>query len=253
MKALGNSSPILGTELPDGCTLHQLERVDGTNAEALRAGAPPGHVYSAKTQTAGRGRESRNWVSPEGNLYATICTEAPQNRNAGQLAFVAGLAVLDAIRDLVGNTQFSLKWPNDLLADGRKVSGILIEAGEMGYAVGIGVNIASSPPDSLLRYPATSLCEFTEKAPERGLLLSVICTYFEKWRRRWVDEGFEPLRTVWLASAHGIGDTISASIGGCAVEGRVRGLDADGALVLEDADGSVHLITAGDVFFPKVD
>ena len=147
-----------GPSLPDGYTLRSLDEIDGTNAEALRAGCPHGLVVTADRQTAGRGRQQRVWQSPPGNLYATICVDLPNIRIAGQLAFVAALAVLDTVSELAPGPAFALKWPNDVLCGGRKLSGILIEAGEAGgYAVGIGINLAHAPPDDEVRFPATSL------------------------------------------------------------------------------------------------
>ena len=227
--------------------------VDGTNAEALRAGAIPGNVYFARSQSAGRGRQGRDWVSPGGNLYATICTNPPINRNPAQLAFVAGLAAFDTVSEVAPETGFTLKWPNDILAGGRKISGMLIEAGEQGYAVGIGINIVCSPGDDEVRFPATNLRACAGVSPPPEALLARLCGHFDRWNRRWAADGFEPLRAVWLASAHRMGDTIAASTGIDRIEGRFQGLDADGALVVEDAGGSVHVITAGDVFFPGAD
>ncbi len=241
--------------LPDGYILHRFDEIDGTNAEALRAGAPHNHVFLAKSQSAGRGRQGRIWLSPPGNLFATICVVPPSSGNPAQLAFVAGLAALDALSEVATDVRFSLKWPNDVLASGRKVSGILIEAGERGYAVGIGVNLVASPPDSDVRFPATSLARISKlpDLPGPEVLLSVICRHFNHWLGRWTTDGFGPLRTVWLASSHGMGDTIGASTGSGRIEGRFLGLDAEGALVLEDAGGEQHIITAGDVFFPRND
>lgn len=241
--------------LPDGYILQRFEEIDGTNAEALRAGAPHQHVFLAASQTAGRGRQGRVWVSPPGNLFTTICVALPAGINPGQLAFVAGLAVLDAVSEVAHGADFTLKWPNDVLAKGRKVSGILIEAGESGYAVGIGVNLVASPPDSAVQFPATSLAEVAglSSLPTPDTLLSIICRYFSNWFELWITDGFEPVRAVWLASSHGMGDTIAASTGSGRIDGRFMGLDADGALVLEDAGGEHHIITAGDVFFPGAD
>lgn len=249
------AAPAGAISLPDGYILHRFDEIDGTNAEAVRDGAPDRHVYVAQTQTAGRGRQGRAWISPPGNLFATICTAPPKDRNPAQLAFVAGLAVLDAVSEIAPEAAFSLKWPNDVLASGRKLSGILIEAGGQGYAVGIGVNVTASPPDSAVQFPATDLQSLSGTAfvPTPEVLLEVICRHFSVWRDRWTADGFEPLRAVWLASAHGMGDTIAASTGSGRIEGRFQGLDADGALVLEDSGGELRIITAGDVFFPGAD
>lgn len=247
------TAPAETPPLPDGYVLHRFDSIDGTNAEALRAGAPPGNVYTARTQFAGRGRQGRDWVSPEGNLYATLCTMPPAGRNPAQLAFVAGLAVLDAVSDEAADTSLSLKWPNDVLAVGRKVAGVLIEAGDAGYAVGVGINIIASPPDDAVRHPATNLRECAGITPHPDALLARVCRHFNTWNARWTADGFEPLRAVWLASAHRMGDTIAASVGEDRIEGRFQGLDADGALILQDVGGVDHVITAGDVFFPGAD
>ncbi|CAN0573601.1 unnamed protein product, partial [Laminaria digitata] len=221
--------PAGPTALPDGYTLHRFDEIDGTNAEALRAGAPDRHVFIARRQTAGRGRQGREWVSSDGNLFATICAVPPVGRNPAQLAFVAGLAVLGALSESAPEIDFKLKWPNDVLASGRKLSGILIEAGEQGCAVGIGVNLIASPPDDTVRFPATSVMSLTGDAgllaPE--VLLAAVCRHFSVWLDRWETDGFEPLRAVWLASAHGIGDTIAASTGSDRIEGLFKGLDAE--------------------------
>jgi BirA family biotin operon repressor/biotin-[acetyl-CoA-carboxylase] ligase len=254
-----NAAPVGASLLPDGYILHRFDEIDGTNAEALRAGAEDGHVFFADRQTAGRGRQGREWISPQGNLYATICVTPPVTRNPAQLAFVAGLAVLDALSEAVSeavpDAGFTLKWPNDILALGRKLSGILIEAGDHGYAIGIGVNIVASPPDSAVRFPATNLEAVSghSAVPSAGDLLAAICRHFSVWFDRWAADGFEPLRAVWLASAHGMGDTIAASTGTGRIEGRFNGLDADGALVVEESGGDLRIIAAGDVFFPGAD
>ena len=243
--------PERAPSLPDGYFLQTFDDLDGTNAEALRAGCPPGLVVVANRQTAGRGRGDRLWQSPPGNLYATVCVGDIEPLVAGQLSFVAGLAVLDAVSELASGVGFSLKWPNDVMANGRKVSGILIEAGDAGgYAVGIGINLTTSPPDAEVRHPATSIAETAGIAPPPAEAVSSLCRHFDAWYRRWRADGFEPLRAVWLASAHGIGDTIAASTGDRRLEGRFEGLDANGSLILVDGRGTRHSIAAGDVFFP---
>ena len=249
------ASPAGAFSLPDGYILHRYDEIDGTNAEALRHGAPDRHVFVASGQTAGRGRQGREWVSPRGNLFATICVSPPVARNPAQLAFVAGLAVLDALSEAAPAAELAFKWPNDILASGRKISGILIEAGQTGYAIGIGVNLVSSPPDADVRFPATHLESVAgdDPVPASEQLLAAICRHFGGWFDRWAAHGFEPLRAVWLASAHGIGDTIAASTGAGRLEGRFQGLDTDGALVIEGAGGDIHIVAAGDVFFPGAD
>ncbi|MGB0630223.1 MAG: biotin--[acetyl-CoA-carboxylase] ligase [Alphaproteobacteria bacterium] len=246
------SRPVQGPSLPDGYDLRIYDDLDGTNAEALRAGCLHGIVIVARRQTAGRGRQQRVWLSPPGNLYVTICVEPPDIRIAGQLAFVSALAVLDTVSEMAPDAVFSLKWPNDVLCAGRKLSGILIETGESGgFAVGIGINLAHAPPDDEVRFPATSLEAVSGRETQPDAVIEPLCRHFDHWYRRWQEDGFEPLRAVWLASAHGIGDTIAASTGSGRIEGRFEGLDDDGTLILTDAGGNRHAVTAGDVFFPQ--
>ena len=136
-----------GLSLPDGYDLRMFDELDGTNAEALRMDCPHGLVIVAREQSAGRGRLQRTWFSAPGNLYATICVELKDAHAAGQLAFVSALAVLETVSKFGPEGAFSVKWPNDILCDGQKLSGILIEAGNTGgFAIGIGINLSRKPP-----------------------------------------------------------------------------------------------------------
>ena len=248
------SSSQSEASLPVGYHLITYDEIDGTNAAALRAGCPHQLVILARTQTAGRGRKKRRWKSSAGNLHATICVALPALRNPAHLAFVAALAVLDTVSDLIPECRFALKWPNDVLCGSRKLSGILIEAAESGrFAVGIGINVLEAPPDDEVFYPATSLRELSGEIISTETVIASLCQHFDHWYRRWQADGFEPLRAVWLASAHRIGDTIAASTGGGQLEGCFEGLDDDGALILTDVGGERHVITAADVFFPPTD
>ncbi|PPR11631.1 MAG: Bifunctional ligase/repressor BirA [Alphaproteobacteria bacterium MarineAlpha11_Bin1] len=246
------SSSASGPTLPVGYQLISYEQIDSTNAAALRAGCPHGLVIISRSQTAGRGRHNRRWKSPAGNLHATICVTLPVLRHGAQLAFVASLAVLDTVSDLLPECRFALKWPNDVLCGSRKLSGILIEAAESGrFAVGIGINVFEAPEDNEVRYPAISLKELSGQIISPDTVTTSLCQHFDQWYQRWQTKGFEPVRAVWLASAHGIGDTIAASAGGRHVEGCFEGLDDDGALILTDKRGKRHVITAADICFSQ--
>ena len=120
-----------------------------------------------------------------------------------------------------------------------------------GYAVGIGINLAQAPPDDEVRYPATSVIAASGAEIPPDAATRSLCRHFDRWYRRWQADGFEPLRAVWLASAHGIGDTIAASTAAGVIEGRFEDLGTDGSLILVDAGGETHAIAAGDVFFPE--
>ena len=171
------------------------------------------------------------------------------------MSFVAALAVADLARAYVPASLVALKWPNDVLVDGAKVSGVLIESGPAGQglwlAVGVGVNLASSPTGT--ERPATSLGAHLKAevaappAPEAAL--SELAEAFEAWWTIWRTEGFEPLRAAWTGAAGGLGGPCLARLGAETVEGVAEALEADGALRLRLPDGSARRITAGDVFF----
>lgn len=232
--------------LPEGYRCHILVSVDSTNEEARRrvlAGEGHGTVVLAQSQNGGRGRRGRTWVSPPGNLYASVVLSC--SGNAGQLAFVAGLAAVEALPADAGSR---LKWPNDLLIGGRKSGGILIEL-ESGLAiVGIGINLVSAPSDS--EYPATCLAGEGLTPPAPLALLEGFCAALAAWHGIWLESGFPPVREAWLARAEGLGGPVTARLARETVEGRFTGLDADGGLMVETSDGGVRIIAAGDVFFP---
>ena len=231
--------------LPDGYRLVSLERIDSTNAEALRRaaeGAPHGSVFMAAEQTAGRGRRGNRWLSAPGNLTMTVLVRPPEGTAFAQLSFVAAVALGEAMDP---ETNFRFKWPNDLLVEGRKIAGILIEADEGAAAVGIGVNTARTPEQ--VRETAADLGGRRDAAA-----LSVkICEAFDRWYRRWLADGFGPVREAWLSRATGIGEQAAARSAQGTVRGRFDRLTADGAMVLVDATGTETEIAAGEVFFGR--
>jgi BirA family biotin operon repressor/biotin-[acetyl-CoA-carboxylase] ligase len=139
-----------------------------------------------------------------------------------------------------------LKWPNDVLLDGVKVSGILLERAGDVLVIGIGVNVANHPDSS--ERPATSLAAAGLPAPTPRDVLDRLMPAFAKWRSVWAAQGFAPVRAAWLARAAGVGDRIAARLGVETLEGRFEGLDADGALALRLDDGQMRAIHAGEVF-----
>ena len=245
-----------GPLLPEGFRLRHYATIGSTNdaAKALaRAGAPEGTLVWADEQEAGRGRRGRQWLSPPGNLYLSLVLrpDAAPSR-AAQLGFVAALGLGDALAALGGPAlQLRYKWPNDLLANGRKLAGILLES-EMSTSdridfvvVGIGVNIASAPGE--VEFPATSLAAQGIGGVTPPVLLERFVRHFAGWARRWREDGFAPVREAWLGAASGLGERVSVRLDRNTLTGRFRDLDTDGALVLDAAEGS-RRIAAGDVF-----
>ncbi len=243
--------------MPSGYRLFRFAQIDSTNDEALRrlASGEGGHgdVVWADSQTAGRGRRGRHWNSVAGNLHVSIIAGPAPNRGIGQIAFVAALAVGTAIDEVAPKTaDLRYKWPNDILLDGRKVSGILIETetaaeGTRHAVVGFGLNLAQAPADTA--YPATSLHAAGAERVSPAEYLSALCRGFDLWCRRWAEDGFAPVRAAWLERAAGIGTVIEARLAAETVHGVFRGIDGSGALVLAGDDGAERVIPAADIFF----
>jgi BirA family biotin operon repressor/biotin-[acetyl-CoA-carboxylase] ligase len=233
--------------------------IDSTNEEARRladAGTRAGAVVVAASQTKGRGRRGRHWVSPPGNLHCSILLRpgcAP--KDAANLSFVAAVALADSVAELVGPTvRVTVKWPNDVLLDGRKLAGILLESGSTGgrlawVVVGVGVNVAHFPPDAEVEFPATSLRAAGCGALRPATVLDAFLDRFRRWYAHWEAEGFAPVRDEWLARAARLGETVTVRLADRRIEGRFAGLDEDGALLLDVAGEGEMRITAGDVFF----
>jgi BirA family biotin operon repressor/biotin-[acetyl-CoA-carboxylase] ligase len=240
--------------LPAFFTLRRFAAIDSTNDEARRqgaAGAREGLVVWADSQSGGHGRQGRAWHSPPGNLYCSILLRpARPMAEVAQLSFAAALSVCDALMPLLREgAPPRCKWPNDVLIDGRKIAGILLESEAAGTAVtslvvGIGINLASHPEGT--ETPATSLSALDGRATP-DMLLSGLCRSFLGWYRSWQAEGFGPLRAAWLRRAHGLGSDIRVRDGAVETRGRFVDLDASGALVLENAAGR-HQINAGMIF-----
>ena len=227
-----------------------VETTASTNHDmVIRAadGAPEGHWLRAVTQTAGRGRLGRDWVSPPGNLYAsTVVRPFAGDPTAATLAMVAAVALDDAVAVWLPG-RVMLKWPNDLLIDGAKLSGILLERSGNAVIVGIGVNLAHHPEG--LDRAVTSIAALSGVVPDPAIFLETLAESFARWLGRWRGEGLAPVRDRWLQRAHPVGTALSARMPGSIVhDGLFEGLDAEGALRLRLPDGRVETIHAADIF-----
>jgi BirA family biotin operon repressor/biotin-[acetyl-CoA-carboxylase] ligase len=193
-------------------------------------------------QTGGKGRQGREWHSPEGNLYAsTLVRLRPGDPPAPTLALVAAVALQEVVSAYAPVHQVMIKWPNDLLVEGAKLAGILLERADDAVVIGIGVNLAHHPEG--LHRPVTSLCDLLGTTPDPDTFLETLAESFARWIQRWRGEGLSRVRSTWLA-AHPLGTALSTSAG----EGLFEGLDETGALRLRLADGQSRVIHAGDVF-----
>lgn len=212
----------------------------------------------ARRQEAGRGRRGRVWTDPPGNFAATLLirpTGGPAE--AALLSFVAALAVHDALRALGGpQLALALKWPNDVLLNGGKLSGILLESSGAGgqvaaLAIGIGINLTAAPDAALVEPRAlrpVSLLAETGIALTQDEVLEALAASFDHWWRQLRDYGFATVRTAWLARAARLGETLTARHGLTETTGRFDGIDESGALILTGPRGRVA-IAAADIHF----
>lgn len=241
-----------------GYRLEVFTTLGSTNDEAMSriAAGDPGRLWIvAAEQTRGRGRMGRVWVSPPGNLYASLLLIDPAPPAAtAQLGFVAGVALIDALRATAGDSRrIRLKWPNDALCDGAKLSGLLLEGaslrnGQFACVVGVGVNCRNAPGDT--PYPATSLRAIGAASTDRAALFAALSDSFAHWLDVWArGERFAAIRAAWLERAGGLDERARVSRNGQTLEGVFRGIDAQGRMLLERAGGLIETIEAGDVAF----
>ncbi len=239
-------------QLPEGYALARYGEIDSTNLEAVRR-AKTGEIGPlwiwAERQTAGRARLGRSWVSQPGNLYATLLLNLQSGARAPDLSFIAALAVYSTAEACLpsgSSADLKLKWPNDLLIDGEKSAGILIEqAGASSVAIGCGLNLASVPAENMRR-PATGLAlHGAQSGPY--VALEHLAQEMHHWLQLWRSDGFAAIRAAWLERAGGLGQPIVANLETQTLHGRFNGLDENGALLLEQADGEVTRILAADI------
>ncbi|MGO4524003.1 biotin--[acetyl-CoA-carboxylase] ligase [Microvirga sp. 2MCAF35] len=250
-----------------GYRLLSLEATGSTNDDALQAArdGDPGQLWiTAAEQLAGRGRHGRQWSSPPGNLYASLLLIDPCDMpSAPQLGFVAGLALHEAVEAVtgIGAPRLLLKWPNDLLLDGAKVSGLLLEGhrlrpnGALAIVIGFGVNVAFAPTGT--PYPATTL-QTLRSGLDRGDVLHALSSAFARtfsaWRtssRMNASDPFGAIRRLWLERAAGVGQEVTLRLPSGEKKGTFEGLDRFGRLQLKSPCG-LELIDAGDLYFPNL-
>jgi BirA family biotin operon repressor/biotin-[acetyl-CoA-carboxylase] ligase len=237
-----------------------LDQTDSTNAEARRradAGETGPLWIVARRQTEGRGRRGRQWESQDGNLFSTLMQVTRKSpAEAAQVTFVAALAIADLLDAWAPASLVTIKWPNDVMLAGQKASGVLVESGahESGglwLAVGIGINLVSAPEGT--ERPATALAHHLRadavSPPSIEAAAAKLAAAFHVWMTRWETLGFQPILDAWTARTAGLDGPAVARLGRETIEGRAEGVGPDGALKLRLADGSLRLISAGDVFF----
>ncbi|HTK80019.1 MAG TPA: biotin--[acetyl-CoA-carboxylase] ligase [Rhizomicrobium sp.] len=241
---------------PEGYAHKHFDIIDSTNDEARRLAATgeAGPIWiTTSEQTAGRGRRGRVWVSPKGNLMSTLLINPHRPAaECAQLSFVAAIASADTVAHFAPPADVKVKWPNDVLANGGKISGILLESASAGgepyfLAIGIGINLAHFPPDT--EFPATALTALGLPAPPVEAALTQLAAHFAKWYDIWRGQGFSPIRDAWLARAANLGSRIRARLTNEETSGVFEGIDEAGALLLRETAGRTRAIAAGEVFF----
>ena len=245
---------------PAGVGRIVLEEVDSTNAHAARiAGDLSGPAWIlALKQTAARGRRGRGWVNPEGNFAATLVMRPAESPDQVALrSFVAALALYDALVMVTGRAEaFALKWPNDVLLNGGKLAGILLESAGQGgaithFAIGIGVNLIAAPGAAEVgdgAVPPVSLMSATGVKVAPGEFLDLLAPAYADYEAQFATYGFDPIRTAWLARAAKLGEVITARMARDEITGTFETVDAAGNLVLKTPRSRVA-IPAADVFF----
>ena len=235
-----------------GVRLIAHDTIGSTNTEAwtwARRGERGPLWITAARQTAGRGRRGNVWISEPGNLYASLLlVDTAVSPRAAELSFVAALAVCDAVAEVAPGlaSRLAVKWPNDLLLDGAKFAGVLIEAEGAAVVVGIGVNCAHHP--AAISYPATDLAAAGAAASPEHMFRHLSKTMFgrmQQWRR---GAGFASIRADWLARVTGLGEEIRVRLPKRELAGLFQALDEAGHLVLRLPDGRLETVSSGEVF-----
>jgi BirA family biotin operon repressor/biotin-[acetyl-CoA-carboxylase] ligase len=244
-------------ELPaDFFIRHARDEVGSTNdiaRELAETGAPEGTLVTARRQRAGRGRRGNTWESLEGNIFLSLILrpDSPPQK-AAQLSFVAAVTVGDLVAARTVSRDVALKWPNDVLCGGKKISGILLEAGPstsdriQWLIVGIGLNVVQTPTG---QGNATSLKNEGDNAADPENVIADFCERFLAWYRIWQEDGFQVVRDAWLARAHGIGQPIRMRLHDETMDAVFDGVDETGALLAQLTDGTTRRVTGGEVFF----
>ncbi|MGJ4944402.1 biotin--[acetyl-CoA-carboxylase] ligase [Bradyrhizobium sp. HKCCYLS1011] len=248
-----------------GYRLVAFDQTGSTNAEALahaRQGERGPCWFVTTEQTAGRGRRNRPWIAPRGNLASSVLElldVAPAV--AATLGFAAGLSIESALRQVSleaalraggrGQFTFALKWPNDVLANGQKLCGILLEAEQvqagLAVVVGIGTNVIAAPTGTPT--PATSLKTLGIDIAAEDLF-SALSDSWTEFRGIWNNgQGFGDIRRLWLERAAGLGEAVAIRSGHAIIEGTFDTIDEQGCMVVRTREGRLVPITAGDVHF----
>ena len=209
----------------------------------------------ADSQNSGRGRRGRTWVSKKGNLYASgLYPWTGPEAQKPLISFVVAVALAETLESYIAPDLIALKWPNDVLVDGAKIAGILLEAGQGWITIGVGLNLEHHPSDT--PYPVTHLlahiaadklddAEPIYAGPDP--ILAELAQNITACITTLANEGFAPIREKWLSRAARLGENLTVNLGKETIEGTFETLSENGALQLRLANGTLREIVAGDV------
>ncbi len=232
--------------------IHRFDELDSTQSQARQwvgeGRARSGDVITAKRQTAGYGRRGRGWDMIEGNLAATWIEDFSESR-LSWIGFAASLGLYDAFKNyLPESAAVTLKWPNDVLIDGGKASGILIEKCGDKFLVGVGVNLVAAPQAD---QKTASMGDFMKQPPGPDLFLETFLSGYERWFGIGDAQGFAGLRRDWLVRAHQLNAPVTARLAdGRVLTGIFADLDPLGALLLNTQSG-LEKVTTADIFITE--
>ncbi len=233
-------------------TLETVESTQDLIREEGEMATGEGLVIHALEQTSGKGRMGKTWESPRGNLYMSVLLR-PEclAEDAGQIAFVSALAVSAALETyLPAGHEKTLKWPNDILIDGKKIAGILCETslvrGRVDHiALGVGINVSAPPEDP----GATGLDAINARENSIEGLRDNVLESFDRHYKVWLDKGFERIKAAWLKQAHGVDCPVTVILPDAEIQGVFKGMDENGAMIMEDKSGNERHIKSAQVIF----
>lgn len=230
--------------------IHPFESLVSTQIEAKEGYASgqyhAGDIIVAKTQTGAYGRRARTWQAPIGNLYFSLVEKYDDPSQLAWMGFAMGLGLYDAVVDAVAEpSRLNLKWPNDLLLNELKFTGLILEVVDGAVVIGVGVNIAVTPQTD---QPVTCLNNHTVTPQTVEIVLQGICQHYSHWFEIGQIQGFAGMRECWLSRAAFRGKTVAARLAdGQVLTGIFRDLDASGVLILETPTRT-HRVTAADIY-----
>ncbi|AQS41334.1 MAG: Biotin--acetyl-CoA-carboxylase ligase [Candidatus Tokpelaia hoelldobleri] len=252
--------PLSPSAVKNGYRVESFEKVDSTNLMAMefaRSGDAGKLWVVANRQTSGRARRGRHWISDPGNLYASLllvgCFEAI---SVATLGFVAGVSVAESLKSLLPSScehvSLQLKWPNDILLSGAKLSGILLELlplanGQNALIIGIGINIASAPTDT--PYPTACWQQVVPCCTAEDVFAALSHSWVDNYALWNGGAGLGKIREKWLSYAANLGKPVHISMNNQRIDGIFETIDENCHFIIRRNDGTRVAVPAGEVHF----